>query len=117
MSILEKIKGALTMGQKGQLGVVNAMVAVAIGLVIFGAVLTIGTSVSVQTYDQVDDDITALTNTTVQDSANAAVEAGFNTLENGGNYGPVFVGIVVLGLFITAVGAFALGRGGGGSSF
>jgi len=98
----------------GQLQVVNAMVAVAIGLVIFGAVLTIGTSVAVQTYDQVDGDIDALTNLTVRGAANAATESGFDTLESGGNYGPVFVGIVVLGLFITAIGSYALGKGGGG---
>lgn len=71
-----------------------------------------------QTYQLVEADIDAITNTTVKDHVKAGMISGFEALENTGNYLPIIVLAVVIGLVLTIVlsmGAFG-GMSGGRSA-
>lgn len=63
-----------------------------------------------QTYELVEDDITAITNATIETSVKNSIYSGFVALEQTGDYLP----IIVLAVIITVVLALVLSFGGMG---
>ena len=92
--------------KKGQMiGAVNAIISLVVGVGVATLVLIFVGSLGGQTYELVEDDLDAITNTTIQNSVKNSIISGFEALEDTGSYLP----IVVLAVIIAIVLALVLG--------
>lgn len=108
--------------EKGQVaGAVGATIQLIVGVGVAVLVLIFVGALGGQTYNLVEPQITAITNTTIRNSVNNAIIAGFSALEQTGTYLPIIVLAVVIFLVLvlvlgfTTLGNFA-GQGGGRGS-
>lgn len=104
--------------KKGQAaGAVGNIITLIVGVGVSVLVLIFVGSLAGQTYELVEDDIDAITNTTVKNSIKSSVVSGFSALEQTGDYLPIIVLAVVISLVLvlvlgfTAFGGMAGGRG------
>lgn len=106
------------MRKKGQMAgaAVGNFIVLIVGVVIAVLVMIFGSVLSGQAYSVTEADITAITNGTIRESAQNAVASGFEAMEDTGDYMPLIVLGVVIGLVLTIVlGLGNLGAGRGGS--
>jgi len=70
-----------------------------------------------QTYNLVEDDITAITNVTVRNAVGQSIVSGFEALEQTGSYLPIIVLAIVIAVVLALVIGFGgIGRTGGSSA-
>lgn len=103
--------------KKGQMqGVVGAVVMLIAGIGVAVLVLIFVGSLGGQTYQLVETDIDAITNTTIKDHIKSGIISGFSALENTGKYLPIIVLAVVITLVLVMVLGMTniAGMGGGG---
>ena len=93
-------------GQAG--GAVGAIITMIVGVGISVLLLIFVGSLGGQTWELVEDDVDAITNTTISNSIKNGVISGFEALEQTGDYLP----IIVLAVVITLVMALVLSLGG-----
>lgn len=103
--------------KKGQaVGAVGAIITLIVGVGVSVLILIFVGALGGQTYELIEDDITAITNTTIQEHVNEAITSGFSALEQTGNYLPIIVLAVVIAVVLALVLGFSnLGGGGRGS--
>ena len=95
---------------------IGAMVFLIVGVGIATLVLIFVGVLGGQVYEQVESDIDAITNTTIQNSVRNAIVSGFEALEVTGSYLPIIVLAVIIFIVLSIVmglGAFG-GMSGGG---
>jgi len=104
--------------KKGQTsGAVGAIIMLIVGIGVAVMVLIFIGALGGQTYELVEDDIDAITNTTIQGHVKTSIISGFEALEQTGNYLPIIVLAVVISLVLTLVlGFMAFGGAGRGGS-
>lgn len=103
--------------KKGQVAVVGSIVTLIVGVGVGVLVLIFVGALGGQTYNLVEDDINAINNSDIQTSVMKGIKSGFEALEQTGNYMPIIVLAVVIGLVLTIVLGFtAFGAAAGGSS-
>lgn len=101
-------------GQVG--GSVGAVITLIVGVGVSVLVLIFVGSLGGQTYELVEADIDAITNTTIKDSVKASIVSGFGALEDTGGYLPIIVLAVVIALVLALVLGFTNFGGGGSNS-
>lgn len=93
--------------KKGQIGgAVGAVITLIVGVGVSVLVLIFVGALGGQTYNLVETDIDAITNTTIKDSVKASIVSGFSALENTGDYLPIIVLAVVIALVLALVLSF-----------
>lgn len=105
--------------KSGQLagGAVGNIITLIVGIGVAVLVLIFVGALGGQTYNLVEPDIDAITNTTIKTSVKNSIISGFTALETTGNYLPIIVLAVVIALVLALVLSFtAIGRGGFGGS-
>lgn len=104
--------------KKGQSAVaVGAVITLIVGVGVAVLVLIFVGSLGGQTYELVETDIDAITNTTIKNSIKASIVSGFDALEQTGSYLPIIVLAVVISLVLALVLSFtSAGRNMGGSA-
>ena len=101
--------------KKGQMqGAVGAVIMLITGVGVAVLVLIFVGSLGGQTYQLVEPDIDAITNTTVQNSIKNGIISGFEALEATGSYLPIIVLAIVISLVLFLVLSMTQGVGGGG---
>jgi len=102
--------------KKGQMGgAVGAVITLIVGIGVSVLVLIFVGTLSGQTYELAEADITAITNATIENDVRNAIGSGFEALETTGSYLPLIVLAVVIALVLTLVLGFTgLGGVGGG---
>lgn len=100
--------------RKGQItGVPAAVVTLIAGVGVAVLVLIFVGALGGQTYEMVEPDIDAITNTTIRDHVKNSIVSGFSALETTGDYLPIIVLAVVIALVLTLVLGFMAFGGGG----
>ena len=108
-----EVEGQMIQNTMGGVVALIASIAVAVLLLIFTGVL------SGQAYQQSEADLDAITNTTIKTSVKNAIISGFEAQEKTGDYLPLIVLAMVIGLVLTVVLSLVFipnmtgGRGGG----
>jgi len=104
--------------KKGQAAVaVGSIITLIVGVGVGTLVLIFVGSLGGQTWQLVETDIDAITNTTIKDSIKNGVVSGFGALEQTGDFLPIIVLAVVISLVLALVLGFTnVGRGVGGGS-
>lgn len=104
--------------KKGQsAGAVGAIITLIVGVGVSVLVLIFVGTLGGQTYELTEDQIDAITNTTVKESVKLSIISGFDALEQTGSYLPIIVLAVVIAIVLALVLGFtAFGRMGGGSA-
>ena len=101
--------------KEGNAGVaVSAMITLIIGVAVATLILIFTGALGGQTYNLVQSDIDAITNTTIKNHVQNAITSGFEAQEQTGQYLPLIVLAVVIGLVLALVLSF-MAFGGGGS--
>lgn len=108
-------------GQMGGSGVIMTMIVLVVGIAITVLLIIFTGALGGQTYNLVEDDISAITNTTIQNSVSQSILSGFETFEQTTDYLPLLVLAIITGLVIAVVLGFTAfagmgGQGGGRSS-
>jgi hypothetical protein len=101
--------------KKGQAGAVGSIITLIVGVGVATLVLVFVGSLGGQTYNLVEPDIDAITNTTIRTSVKNSVVSSFGALETTGNYLPIIVLAVVIAVVLSLVLSFTQ-VGGGGSA-
>jgi len=103
---------------EGQANVaVGSIITLIVGVGVGTLVLIFVGSLGGQTWQLVETDIDAITNTTIKDSIKNGVVSGFGALEQTGDFLPIIVLAVVISLVLALVLGFtSFGRGVGGSA-
>lgn len=107
--------------KKGQMtgGAIGAIIMLIVGVGVSVLVLIFVGALGGQTYELVEPDIDAITNTTVREHVRDSIISGFEALETTGDYLPIIVLAVVIAVVLTLVlgfTAFSGGFGGRGSA-
>ena len=106
--------------KKGQVGgAIGAVIGLIVGVGVATLVIVFVGALGGQTYNLVEEDIDSITNTTVKGHVKASIIAGFESLEQTGNYMPIIVLAVVISLVLALVLSFSNfsgGMGGRGSA-
>lgn len=104
--------------KKGQsAGPITAVIALITGVGVSVLILIFVGVLGGQTYELTEDQIDAITNTTIQDHVKASIVSGFSTLETTSDYLPIVVLAVIIAIVLALVLGFtALGGGRGGGS-
>ena len=106
--------------KEGQLAgaAVGDIITLIVGIGVAVLVLIFVGALGGQTYNLVEPDIDAITNTTIKNSVKNSIISGFTALETTGNYLPIIVLAVVIALVLALVLSFTAigGRGGIGGS-
>lgn len=98
-------------------GAVSNIITLIVGVGVAVLVLIFVGSLGGQTFEKVEDDIDAITNTTVQLHVRSSIISGFEALDDTGGYLPIIVLAVVIALVLVIVlGLGAIGGGRGGSA-
>lgn len=102
--------------RKGQAaGAVGAIITLIVGVGVAVLVMIFVGSLGGQTYDLVEEDIDAITNTSIKNSVKNGILSGFEALEQTGDYLPIIVLAVVISLVLVLVLGFtSFGNLGGG---
>ncbi len=102
--------------RKGQAaGAVGAIITLIVGVGVAVLVMIFVGSLGGQTYDLVEEDIDAITNTSIKNSVKNGILSGFEALEQTGDYLPIIVLAVVISLVLVLVLGFTnFGNLGGG---
>lgn len=95
-------------------GAVGAVIMLIVGVGVSVLVLIFVGALGGQTYELVEDDIDAITNTTVQAHVKNSIISGFAALEQTGNYLPIIVLAIVISLVMMLVLGFTAFGGAGG---
>ena len=98
-------------GQTG--GAVGAIITMIVGVGVAVLVMIFVGSLGGQTYELVEPDIVAITNETIEDAVKAGIVAGFDALQQTGEYLPIIVLAVVIALVLSLVLGFTAFGGGG----
>jgi len=106
--------------KKGQVqNITGALLGLIVTVVVAILVIIFGGALGGKTYETVESDISAITNTSIRDSINGGIVASFGALEDTGELMPLVVLAVIIGIVIASVvgiavfaGAGAGGRGG-----
>lgn len=100
-----------------QQGVVGAIITLIVGIGVSVMVLIFIGALGGQTYNLVEGDIDAITNTTIKSSVKNGIISGFEALEQTGSYLPLIVLAVVISLVLALVlGMTSMGGMGGSGS-
>lgn len=101
--------------KEGQLGgsAVGAVIMLITGIGVATLVLIFVGSLGGQTYELVETDIDAITNTTIKNSIKNGIVSGFEALEKTGDYLPIIVLAIVIALVLTLVLGMSMISGGG----
>ena len=103
--------------KEGQVQVVGAIITLIVGVGVGVLVLIFVGALGGQTYNLVEEDINGINDSTIQASVKNGITSGFESLEQTGNYMPIIVLAVVIGLVLTIILGFtAFGNMGGGRS-
>jgi len=104
--------------KSGQANVaVGSIITLIVGVGVATLVLIFVGSLGGQTWELVESDIDAITNTTIKDSIKDGVVAGFDSLKQTGEFLPIIVLAVVISLVLALVLGFTnFGRTAGGGS-
>jgi len=103
--------------RKGQMGgATGAVITLVVGISVAVLVLIFTSSLSGQVYETVEDDIDAISNTTIKDSIKEGIISGFEAQEKTGGYMPIIVLAVVIALVLALVLGFTRMTGQGGGS-
>ncbi len=94
-------------------GVIGAIIGMVVGIGVSVLVLILVGTLGGKTYELVEADIDAISNTTIKDSIKGGIVSGFQALENVGDYLPIVVLAVIMGLVLMMVLGFT-NLGGGG---
>ena len=86
-------------------GAITAVIILVVGFAVAGLLFTFTQVLGGQTYELVEDDIDAITNTTIKASIKAGVLSNFEAQEQIGNYMP----IIALAIIITIVIGLIIG--------
>lgn len=98
---------------EGQMsGAVGSMIVMIVGVGVSVLVLIFVGALGGQTFNLVEPDIDAITNTTVKEHVKQSIISGFSALEQTGDYLPIIVLAVVIALVLALVLGFS-GIGGG----
>lgn len=100
--------------KKGQVAAVGSIITLVVGVGVAVMVLIFIGALGGQTYQLVESDITAITNTTVKNHIMDGIISGFSALEQTGNYLPIIVLAVVIALVLSLVLGFTAFGGSGG---
>jgi len=101
--------------KKGQ-SVVGAMITLIVGVGVGTLVLIFTGALGGQTYNLVESDINSINDSTIKASVKAGITSGFEAQEQTGEYLPIIVLAVVIGLVLTIILGFtAFGNMGGRS--
>ena len=113
-----EIKATEQYEREGELGgAVGAIIMLITGVGVSVLVLIFVGALGGQTYNLVEDDITAISNETIRAHVHASIVSGFSALEQTGNYLPIIVLAVVISLVLFLVlGMTNVGTGGRGGS-
>jgi len=99
-------------GQMG--GAVGSVVMLIVGVGVSVLILIFVGALGGQTYNLVESDIDAITNTTIKNHVKSSITSGFNALEQTGDYLPIIVLAVVISLVLVLVLGFTNIAGSGG---
>lgn len=99
-------------GQMG--GAVGSVIMLIVGVGVSVLILIFVGALGGQTYQLVETDIDAITNTTVKSHVKNSIISGFAALEQTGDYLPIIVLAVVISLVLVLVLGFTNVAGGGG---
>lgn len=106
--------------KEGQAGMaVGSIITLIVGVGVAVLVLIFVGSLGGQTYELVEADIDAISNTTIKTSVKNSIVSGFEALEQTGDYLPIVVLAVIIALVLALVlgfTAFGGGIGRGGSA-
>ena len=104
--------------KKGQAGgAVGSVITLIVGVGVSVLVLIFVGSLGGQTWQLVEADVDAITNTTIRNHVREGVVSGFDALEQTGSYLPIIVLAVVISLVLVLVLSFGgIGGRGGGSA-
>lgn len=105
--------------KKGQAGVnVGSVITLIIGVIVAVIMLIFAGALGGQTYQLVETDIDAITNTTIKESIKNGISSSFDALEQTGKYMPLYVlGVMIFLILGLVIGLTTLGgRTGGGSA-
>lgn len=94
-------------------GAVSAVIILIVGIGVSVLVMIFVGSLGGQTYNLVEDDIDAITNTNVSWAVKNSIVSGFSALETTGNYLPIIVLAVVISLVLGLVLSFTSFGGAG----
>ena len=102
--------------EKGQVMVVESIIALIVGVGVATMVIIFIGSLGGQTWELVESDVDAITNTTIKNSIKNGVLSGFQSLEQTGKFLPLIVLAVVIALILGLILSFtqfgSMGRGG-----
>lgn len=103
--------------KKGQAaGAVGALITLIVGVGVGTLVLIFVGALGGQTYNLVEDDLDNISDNDINQSVRNGIKSSFEAMEQTGDYMPLIVLAVVIGLVLTIVlglGAFGGTRGGG----
>lgn len=103
--------------KKGQMGGVGAIISLIVGVGVAVLVLIFVGALGGQTYNLVEDDITAINDSDIEANVKAGIKSGFEALEQTGNYLPIIVLAVVIAVVLSLVlGFMSFGGGRGGTA-
>ena len=104
---------SLFKNKKAQAGAaVGSIITLIVGVGIAVLVMIFVGSLGGQTWELVEDDVTAITNETIENHVRSSVISGFSALETTGDYLPIVVLAVIIALVLGLVLSFG-GIGGG----
>lgn len=118
ISKLEKAFEKPLYEKKGQVAAVGAIITLIVGVGVAVLVLIFVGALGGQTYQLVEPDIDAITNTTIQGKIKDSILSGFTALQQTGSYLPIVVLAVIIFIVLTLVLGFTQfgGQAGGGSA-
>jgi len=100
--------------KKGQAGgAVSALITLIVGVGVATLVLIFVASLGGQVWETVEDDVDAITNETIRAHIRDGVVNGFDALEQTGEYMPLIVLAVVIGVVLLIILGFTAFGGGG----
>ena len=119
METITETKKAPLYHRKGQMNVVNSVVAIILGIGIALILYVFFGTLAGQTYQLVETDIDAITNTSVKNYIKQGIVKGFEAYKQEGQYMPLIVLALVIGIVLSIIMSLMVfanmggGRGGG----
>jgi len=123
MKANQKFKGFLGNQEANTAAAVFSVIMLIVGFAVAGLLFTFTQVLGGQTYELVEDDIDAITNTTIKDSIKAGIISNFEAQEQIGNYMPIIalaiiitiiIGLIIGGIASRFMGPTAMGGYGSG---
>ena len=93
--------------KKGQIqGVISSVIMLIVGISVATLVMIFTGALGGQVFEQVEDDITAITNQTVENHVRAGIISAFEAQEQTGSYLPIIVLAIVITLVLAMIFLF-----------